>query len=97
MKLINDGCDCNVYIYFVVMNSKLNAKLSYSQISFLLSYLVEKSLNSLVHIMSHTVKLLFDGLKIMSPSITAKKPGHCIIHCVSFKVSIIVEYWIRFE
>ena len=32
-------------------------------------------------------KLLFVGLKTMSPSATAKDPAHYSIHCVPFKVS----------
>ena len=34
------------------------------------------------------LKLLFLGLKTMSPSVTAKYPAYTNIHCVPFKVSI---------
>ena len=37
-------------------------------------------------------KVLFIGLKTMSPYITAKHPAHCNIHCVPFKVSIMCSY-----
>ena len=38
------------------------------------------------------LKLLFVGLKTMSPSVTAKHPAHCNIHCVPFKVSVMCSY-----
>ena len=37
------------------------------------------------------LKLLFVGLKTMSPSVSVKHPAHCNIHCVPFKGVIFVH------